>query len=220
MIKWGIIEMTTCKDIFASWATELDGYVVLDLFTPPRCLMYIETVYSCKSQQNSGLEKRIVARVYELRDEASVALESSHQVLDSYRSFARCMDKSLRKLSQEGGQLYSGSDLRQLGQEVSTHSEALTLHVATMQEKLMDLVSMLDTTKRDADKHKLWKKIWGWLVKAFRILGAVLTASAVIAPFVHPVGIVASAIMGGLTKLTSYAATVCEDIHKRKYRLN
>jgi len=83
-----------------------------------------------------------------------------------------------------------------------------------MQEKLLDLVSMLDTTKRDAGKHKLWKKIWGWLVKTFEILSAVLTAGAVIAPFVHPVGIAATAVMGGFAKVTKYAATVCEDIHK------
>ena len=126
------------------------------------------------------------------------------------------MDKNLRNLSQEGGQLYAGSDMQKLGTEVSSHSEALSLHVAAMQEKLLDLVDMLDTTKRDSNKHKLWKKIWGWLVKAFQILATVLTASAVIVPFVHPVGIAASAVMAGLTKLTSFTALLCEDFHKRE----
>ncbi|KLO13994.1 hypothetical protein SCHPADRAFT_333971 [Schizopora paradoxa] len=193
VIKWGIVEMTTCKEIFASWVKELD---------------------QCKNKHITPLEQNLIDCVYELHDESESALESSHLVLDSYRSFARCMDRNLRKLSQEGGQLYASSDLQKLGSEVSTQSEALSKHVATMQEKLIDLVNMLDTTKRDASKHKLWKKVWGWLVKAFKILAAVLTASAVIAPFVHPIGVGASVVMGGLTTLTSSAAAICEEFRK------
>lgn len=162
------------------------------------------------------MEKRLVACVYELREESDQALEASNGVLDSYRSFARCMDRNLRNLSLDGGQLYASSDLQKLGSDVYTQSQALSLHVTTMQEKLIDLVDMLGTTKRDADKHKLWKKVWGWLVKAFKILAAVLTASALIAPLVHPVGVAASAVMAGLTKLTTCAALICEEFHKRE----
>lgn len=127
------------------------------------------------------------------------------------------MDESLQNISRSnrGGHIYPNDSLERLHAEVNTQSAALQLHVENMQNNIFDLADLLSKTKRDADKHALRTKIWGWLVKVFKAISTTLKFGAVITPLLDPAATLAEPVMDGISKLASYIALACREMEKR-----
>jgi len=190
-MRSGLEDLETCKEIFEGWSKELERP---------------------KSHKRGDLEQEVVSQVDSLRDDTSKALRSSRDLIRSYGTFARMMDSKLRSLTQRGGQVFPDPDITRKFEEISGHSSELMKHASQMQEKLLDLVTMLDSAKRDS-KKALWKRIWTWLIQTFKILAKVLDFGSSLAGYVPNFGSTASSIMQAGSTVCTSVAKICSEIN-------
>ncbi|KLO13992.1 hypothetical protein SCHPADRAFT_333240 [Schizopora paradoxa] len=198
MIELGMVDMMTCRDLFGNWATKLDEFT---------------------GHGEADLRTLIAKQVNDLSEGTSKALESSRQILLGYHEFASVMDESLQTISRsyEGGQIYPNDTLESLHTQIETQSSYLQIHVDKMQSNVFDLADLLSNRKREAEKHTLRRKIWGWLVKVFKAISATLQLGAIAAPFLHPAAVVAVPVIQGISKLANYVAETCKELEEHTY---
>jgi len=190
-MRSGLADLETCKEIFEGWSKELER---------------------SKSQKRSDLEQQVVSHVDSLRDDTNKALESSRDLVRSYGTFARLMDSKFRSLAQRGGYVFPDPDITRKFEEISGHSSELMKHASQMQEKLIDLVTMLDNAKQDS-KKALWKRIWSWLIQTFKILAKVLDFGSSLAGYIPNVGSAVSSIMQTGSTVCASAAKICQEMN-------
>lgn len=181
----------------------------------PRCFpaeVYFNLFPRSKSRKPGDLEQQVVTQVDSLRDDTNNALQSSRDLVRSYGTFARMMDGKFRSLAQRGGQVFPDPDITRKFEEISGHSSELMRHASQMQEKLLDLVMMLDNTKQDS-KKALWKKIGSWLLQTFKVLAKILDFGSTIAGYIPHVGSIASSVMQAGSNICASAAKICQEMN-------
>lgn len=128
------------------------------------------------------------------------------------------MDRSLAKISRmsEGGALFPNAEIETIESSITTCSASLSEHIGKMRENVVDLVRMIEKTKYESDKRALRHRIWHWLSLALKVLTGIFTIGAAISPFIPPLTVAGSAILGVAASLTGAAAKLCNDLATRK----
>lgn len=161
----------------------------------------------------------MTSQVNDLREDTTAALESSSELVKSYRSFARMMDSALRSISEHGGYIFPNSDLNRLFDEISDHSSELAQHASQMQEKILSLVMMIDKTKEEGRKA-LWAKIWSWLIITFKVLAKVMDVGSSVANYIPHIGSTASSVMQAGSSLCSSVVKICTEMNNGEYKFH
>lgn len=150
------------------------------------------------------VEKDVYGRVLTLRSNSDSVLRTCDDLAQGCKSFAAAFEKRLSQVARQGGgNLLPDNELTENGKGLLRMSDDMSTHVKIMLANLLDLAKFIQSTK-DSGRSSLRKKIWEWLVRAFKALKRIFLtgAHAVIAPVRLIVG----------TSVTSAASSLCMTI--------
>ena len=159
------------------------------------------------------VEKDVYGKVITLRSNADAVLRTCDDLASNCRAFAAAFERKLAQIvsGQDGGIVRPDSALEESGRNLLRMSDDMSTHVKTMLANLHDLTKLIQNTK-DSGKTSMRKKIWDWLVRAFKALKRIFLsgAHAVVAPVRLIVG----------TSVTSAASSLCMTITSGMYALS
>ena len=131
------------------------------------------------------VEKDVYGKVITLRSNADAVLRTCDDLASNCRAFAAAFERKLAQIvsGQDGGIVRPDSALEESGRNLLRMSDDMSTHVKTMLANLHDLTKLIQNTK-DSGKTSMRKKIWDWLVRAFKALKRIFLsgAHAVVAP--------------------------------------
>lgn len=171
------------------------------------------------NRKKAGTERDLANAIDALRNDAHLAVFTSHQLLSCHESFAKRMEALLSSAldsnnsnsSHNSVVLPHPTDVLEAGDDLVLQADLLSNHISTMTDRLDYAVRLMDKIKRESERRNFWGRIWRWLVKALHGLAIVLTAAALVVPLLTPYGIVVATTLVTGVSIASAAASICKE---------
>ncbi len=164
------------------------------------------------------LEDELFAAVDELRDQASLALESSASIVRNHETFAQEMTVLLDNCAiNPSGDFYRPMEVMAIGDTILEESDKLATFSMQMQEQLDRVLELVESIRAKQERRLLWKKILKWLFRAFQVLSVILSVGAFVLPMMMQMGDVSKTAISIGATLAGGAAKLCKRLEQSKF---
>lgn len=173
--------------------------------------------YRTAPSKREELEDELFAVVDELRDQASLALESSASIVRNHETFAQEMTVLLESCANHPkGDFYRPMEVMAIGDTILDESDKLATYSMLMQEQLDRVLDLVQNIRAKQERRLLWRKVLKWLFRAFQVLSVILSVGAFILPMMIPMGDFSKTAISIGATLAGGAAKLCKKLEQSK----